>query len=334
MNATIIIINHNGQDLLARSVPAALGAARRASGDHAVLVADDASTDDSIELLCRQFPEVRVLALPKRGFGAACNAGVEAAETDVALLLNNDVVVSPDFLEPLLDDLAKPAVFAAGCKFLNPDGSLTDALGNRTSGRWQGGLLYIHHETKPELLTRTCPQLYANGGGMAFRRDRWLELGGFDPLFRPLYWEDVDIGYRAWGRGWRVLYEPASVVYHDQGSTMARLHRPAQIELMSAKNAILFAWKNLLDSRLLRRALAAQARWTVDDVLIGGLPNRTKALWWAFRQLGPACRARAAARRERVIRDEEILALASGEAAEQDAKVLPYGPPSGAGGRA
>jgi GT2 family glycosyltransferase len=277
-----------------------------------VVVADDASTDDSADFVLRRFPEAKVLALPKGGFGAACNTAVAQADTDIAVILNNDVVVTPDFLEPLLEDLAGADVFSVGCKFLNPDGSLTHALGNRTSGAWRNGLLYVHHETRPDLLGETCPQLYPNGGGMAFWRDKWMRLGGFDPLFRPLYWEDVDIGYRAWGRGWKVLYEPVSVVYHDQGSTMGRLHRPAHIELMSAKNAVLFAWKNLLDSRFFRQTVAAQARWVVDDVLIGGLPNRMAALWWAFRQLGQACRARAAEQRERVRSDEEILALASG----------------------
>jgi GT2 family glycosyltransferase len=311
MKATIIIINHNGCDLLARSVPAALEAAGKAGG-HPVFVADDASTDDSIGFLCKAFPEVRVLALPRGGFGAASNAAVEASETEAALLLNSDVVVTPGFLGPLLEGLARPEVFAVGCKFLNPDGSLTDALGNRTSGRWEGGRLHLHHETRPERLERTCPQLYPNGGGMAFRRDKWLALGGFDPLFRPFYWEDVDLGYRAWGRGWQVLYEPGSVVYHDQGSTMSRVHRKAQVELMSAKNAVLFAWKNLLDPRLFRVALAAQARWAADDVLIGGLPSRTRALWRALRQLPEACRARVKAQQERVRTDEEILALSSG----------------------
>jgi len=314
MKATVIVINHNGRDLLAESVPAALAAARH-GGRHPIMVADDASTDDSVEFVRRQFPEVRVLALPKGGFGAACNAAVAAAETEAAVLLNNDVVVRQDFLDPLLADLGEPDVFAVGCKFLNPDGSLTDALGNRTSGRWERGLLHIHHETRGEQLRETSPQLYPNGGGMAFWRDKWGALGGFDPLFRPLYWEDVDIGYRAWGRGWRVLFEPASVVYHDQGSTMARLHRPAHIELMSAKNAVLFAWKNLLDVGMFGEALAAQARWAADDVLIGGTPSRTAALWWAFRQLGRAARARAATARERVRSDCEILALAAGGAA-------------------
>jgi GT2 family glycosyltransferase len=313
MKATIIIINHNGCDLLARSVPAAVEASDKAGG-HPVVVADDGSTDDSIAFLCRAFPDVKVLALPRRGFGATCNAGVAAAETEVAVLLNNDVVVTPPFLEPLLADLAQSDVFAVGCMFLNPDGSLTHALGNRTSGRWQSGLLQLEHETRPERLERTCPQLYPNGGGMAFWRDKWQALGGFDPLYHPFYWEDVDLGYRAWGLGWRVLYEPASVVYHDQGSTMKRVHRAPHIELMSAKNAVLFTWRNLLDGRLFRRALAAQARWAADDVLIGGPPHRTRALRRALGQLPQACRARAKEQRERVRSDEGILALSSGDA--------------------
>lgn len=311
MRTTLILVNYNGRDLLAQSVPAALEAARRAGG-HPVMVADDHSSDDSIEFLCRRYPEVRVLALPKVGFGGACNAAVEAAETEAAVLLNNDVVVTPGFLPPLLADLAQPDVFAVGCRFLNPDGSLTNALGNRTAGEWRGGLLHIHHETRLEMLRQTCPQLYANGGGMAFRRDRWLALGGFDPLFRPFYWEDADIGYRAWGRGWRVLFEPASTVYHDQGSTMGRVHKPPHIELMSAKNAVLFVWKNLLDLRLFHRALNAQASWAADDVLIGGLPNRTAALWRAFRQLREARRARAREQRQRIRSDQEIIALSAG----------------------
>ena len=310
MKTTLIIVNHNGRDLLEASVPAALEAARRA-GRHPVMVADDGSTDDSIEFLCRRFPEVRVVALPKRGFGAVCNGGVAAADTETAVLLNNDAIVSPDFLGPLLQDLAQPDVFAVGCKFLNPDGSLTDTVGNRTSGEWRGGLLHIHHETRPERLAHTCRQLYANGGGMAFSRQKWLALGGFDPLYLPIYWEDADLGYRAWSRGWVVLYEPASVVFHDQGSTMKRLHRPPRIELISTKNALLFCWRNLLEPSLFRRAIAAQARWTADDVLIGTPPNRTAALWLALRQLRQACRGRAEERRERVRSDQEILALAT-----------------------
>ncbi len=312
MTAALIIVNHNGRDLLAESVPAALAAARRSEG-HEVVVADDGSSDGSVAFVRDSFPNAKTLALPRGGFGATCNTAAAAAKSEIAVLLNSDVIVASDFLQPLLDDLTERDVFAVGCEFLNPDGTLTNALGNRTSGEWHGGLLRIHHETRPERLTETCPQLYANGGGMAFWRDKWLELGGFDPLFRPFYWEDVDIGYRAWGRGWRVLFEPRSTVYHNQGSTMGRLYSPAHIELMSAKNGILFAWKNLQNAASLRRAMAAQARWAADDVLIGGLPPRTAALWRALRQLGQACRARARERRARLRSDADILSASAGE---------------------
>jgi hypothetical protein len=77
---------------------------------------------------------------------------------------------------------------------------------------------------------------------------------------------------------------------------------------------VLFAWKNLLDGRQFRQAAAAQARWAADDVLIGGVPNRMGALWWAFIQLGQACSARVRERRPRVRSDVEILAAARGEA--------------------
>jgi GT2 family glycosyltransferase len=307
VRATLIIANYNGRELLTRSVPAVLEAARRA-GDHTVVVADDGSTDDSVCYLATSFPDVRVLAFPHRGFGETCNAAVAAATTEAAVLLNSDVTVSPDFLTPLIEGLSTSDVFAAGCKFLNPDGSLTGTLGNRTSCQWLRGMLQVRHETDPSRLTETCPQLYANGGAMAVSRERWLSLGGFDPLYRPFYWEDTDIGYRAWGRGWRVLYEPGSVVFHDQGSTVKRFHERRYVELMSARNAVLFTWKNLLDPLLFRRTLAAQARWAGDDVLIGGLPPRTGALLAALRRLPEAARARRREQRERVVSDVEILA--------------------------
>ncbi len=312
MQATLIIANYNGRDLLAKSVPAALEAARR-SGEHRVVVADDGSSDGSAAFVRERYPAVSVLELRRGGFGATCNTAVGEADTEAVVLLNSDAVVGRDFLEPLLAGLASREVFSVGCKFVNPDGSTRDALGNRTCGRWEGGLLQIQHETRDGRLTRTCAQLYANGAAMAFEREKWVALGGFDPLYRPFYWEDVDLGYRAWGRGWQVLYEPASVVVHEQGSTVKREHRAAQIELMSAKNAVLFSWKNLLEPGLLRRALCAQARWATDDVLIGAAPNRTAALWRALRQLGEAGRRRGEEQRARVRSDEEIVAMAAGD---------------------
>jgi O-antigen biosynthesis protein len=313
MQAALIIINHNGRQLLERGLPGVVEAAAHAGG-HAVAVADDGSTDDSLSFVSTTFPEVSFQAYPKRGFGATCNRAVAEAETEAVVLLNSDIVVAPDFLDPLLAGLAQPDVFAVSGKFLNPDGSLTYTLGNRTSGEWRRGLLYLHHETEAEQLQTTVPQLYANGGAIAVRRDWWQQLGGFDGLYAPFYWEDADLGYRAWGRGWRVLYEPASVVYHEQGATIGQVHRAPEIELISARNALLFAWKNLLEGRGFARAVAAQARWTADDVLIGGLPNRGAALRAALRRLPMVAGRRRQEQRARVVTDGEILARAKGEA--------------------
>jgi hypothetical protein len=104
------------------------------------------------------------------------------------------------------------------------------------------------------------------------------------------------------------------VLFRSQGGTIGKLFRPYHVELTSARNAILFAWKNLLDPRRLRRMSAAQARWAADDVLIGGLPPRTRALWAALRRLRAAARRRAQEQRERVLSDAAILSRTKGEA--------------------
>ena len=79
-------------------------------------------------------------------------------------------------------------------------------------------------------------------------RNRYLELGGFDPLYHPLYYEEIDLSYRALKRGWEVRYEPESIAYHKVQSTITRQKKRRQIGWISARNNYLFVWKNILDS--------------------------------------------------------------------------------------
>ena len=273
-----------------------------------MIVVDDASGDGSWDYVASAFPGVHLLRSEGQGFGAACNTGVRVAENGLVLLLNNDIRPAPDFLSPLPAHFEHPEVFAVGCKFLRADGSLRGALGNRTRGEWCQGQLHLHHEMEETRLRKTCPQLYANGGAMAVRRDRFFLLGGFDSLYRPFYWEDVDLSYRAWKRGWRVLYEPASVVYHEQAASTGRLHRPQYVQAISHKNGLLFLWKNLHQRPRLAEHLARLPRWLADDILIEGEFVRARALLLALTQLDEAAVRRAAAARGAFLSDEEVLA--------------------------
>ncbi|NIM06135.1 MAG: glycosyltransferase, partial [Armatimonadetes bacterium] len=137
--ATVIIPTYNGRALLERCLSALLSSIEKAGGNHKVLVVDDASTDGTAEYLAQTFPSVEVLSLQRSGFGRAVNSGVMQAKSDAVVLLNNDVVVEPDFLKALLEPLQEPDVFAVGAKFLSGEGKLDHVLGNRTRGLWRRG---------------------------------------------------------------------------------------------------------------------------------------------------------------------------------------------------
>jgi GT2 family glycosyltransferase len=87
--------------------------------------------------------------------------------------------------------------------------------------------------------------LDAGGGCAAFRRTYFAELNGFDPLFRPGYFEDVDLSYRAWMRGWRIIFEPNSVIYHREGATLQDRSRETRFRTLLARNQVLFTLKNV-----------------------------------------------------------------------------------------
>ena len=273
---------------------------------------DDASTDGTVEYLRESFPTVELLPLQKSGFGRATNSGVMHAQTDAVVLLNNDVVVEPDFLKALLDALSEPNVFAVGAKFLSGEGTLEYVLGNRTRGFWRQGMLDLFHETDPANLTARVPQLYAQGGGMACWRQQYIDLGGFDTLYEPFYWEDVDLSYRAWKRGWRVLYEPNAVCRHYQSQTTERDFRTRYLQNISLRNAYLFHWKNLTDKRLLARHLALLPRRVADDVLIGGARSEFTAFAAALNRLRQAAARRVVEKSFAAISDREVLERANG----------------------
>jgi GT2 family glycosyltransferase len=94
--------------------------------------------------------------------------------------------------------------------------------------------------------TRTDPA-YACGGAMAFRRSEFLSLGGFDPLYAPFYWEDVDLSYRARKRGRRILHVADARVDHDHGRTIGERFEPRRIAEIYERNRLIFTWKNLTD---------------------------------------------------------------------------------------
>jgi GT2 family glycosyltransferase/glycosyltransferase involved in cell wall biosynthesis len=306
--ATIVIPNWNGRDLLEKYLPSVLAAAERVPGS-IVLVVDNGSTDGSAQFVRDNFPSVQLLPLQKNlGFGGGSNAGFHAAKHDIVVLLNSDMRVEPDFLAPLLAGFTDPQVFSVACQIFFSDPNKIREETGLTETWWQGGAIRVRHRIDPKI-TGLFPCAYGGGGSCAFDRKKFLELGGFDELLAPFYMEDTDIGYLAWKRGWKNLYQPASVVYHEHRGTIGKKFSAAYIQGVLQKNFLLFTWKNIHQWDRLISHFAYTWTGALFTWLAGESPERGSfmGLLRAYLQLPDALAARARARHLSVISDTEAL---------------------------
>jgi GT2 family glycosyltransferase len=292
-SASLVIPNWNGRDLLERFLPSWIEAIANHPGSEIIIV-DNGSTDGSAEWLRARFPEVQVLALERNlGFGGGSNAGFEAARNDIVVLLNSDMRVEPDFLAPLLSGFTDEKVFAVSCQIFLGDRTRRREETGLTQAWWRDGALRVTHVNDPQV-DRIFPCFYGGGGSCAFDRRKFLSLGGFDELLAPFYLEDTDLGFQAWKRGWKILYQPASIVHHEHRGTIGRTFSAAHIESILQKNYALWAWKNIHGWNRLGAHL-------LSSVLRGG------GILRAFRQLPGALRSRMRAHSLAVVSDSEAF---------------------------
>ncbi len=251
--ASLIISTWNGRHLLETCLPKVLRAVEEAGGDHEVIVVDDASRDDTVAYVKREFPQVRLLSLRRNlRFAGANNAAARIARGEFLVFLNNDMLVEPDFLDPLLRPFRDPSVFAVTAHIHMPPTRVAGHEVRETGlvrARFEDGMFVLRHEETAA--QEPVPVIYAGGGSSAWRRDRFFELGCFDRLFRPFYFEDLDVSYRAQKAGWKVLFAPGSHMVHQHRQTNnPRNFRPEYVERMFGKNNLLFTWKVLTDQGL------------------------------------------------------------------------------------
>ncbi len=306
--ATVVIPNWNGRDLLEKYLPSVI-AALSGNAANEVLVVDNGSSDGSAEFIRRNFPEVRLLALERNlGFGGGSNAGVRAANNDIVVLLNTDMRVDEGFLTPLLAGFTDERVFAVSCQIQFSDPAKRREETGLTQGWWEEGGLRVGHRVDEEIRD-LYPCFYGGGGSCALDRRKFLELGGFDELLAPFYLEDTDLGYQAWKRGWKVLYQPRSVVYHEHRGTIGKRFTEAQIQAVLHKNFILFAWKNIHEWPRLGAHFFFTYAGALVSTLFGDSPRRASmsGLGRAFRQLAGAMKSRWKARSLAVVSDTEAF---------------------------
>ncbi len=240
---SIVIPNWNGAALLAKNLPAVLTAA---GPETEVIVVDDGSRDNSREVvreLAGRFENLKLIVQKKNsGFSSAVNAGVSKARGEIVVLLNTDVRPENNFLQYLPADFGDDRIFAVG--FLDRSyekGRIVER--GRAVGRFARGFL-MHNlgEIKPGV------SLWANGGSGAFHRRKWQDLGGLDTILDPFYGEDLDLGYRAWKSGYRIIFDPRIVVghFHEEGPIRGHFS-PFYRRAVAFRNQNIIVWKDITD---------------------------------------------------------------------------------------
>lgn len=297
---SVVIPNYNGRDLLLRYL---LGVQKSFSDTCDLLVVDDSSTDDSLEILKMNFPDVRVIGREKNGgFSHAVNDGIRASAGDFVLLLNSDVEVIPGLLEVLLPLFDDEEVFSVSPSVILPHMNNLDE-GAKT-GRWHHGMFYPDQK---QGVTDIIPSLYTTGCAAVYRKSMLDALGGFDEAYSPFYWEDADLGYRAWKRGWKSLYQPAGVVYHQHSASISNI-RKSFTDRIKSRNSLFFIWRNIDD----RQIINAHRSWLPMILTRRGAAGDTPFLkgWYdAYLHRHEASAARFADSQNRKLSDKEIFQI-------------------------
>jgi GT2 family glycosyltransferase len=287
---SIVIPTWNGLALLTEFMPSVYAALSNYPGPWECLIVDDGGSDETAQQSPVLFPWARCLRREQNGgFSAAANSGFAGASHDLVLLLNNDISVESDFLLPLVKHFQPEpggsflTLFAAVSLQINPTG------GDESNPPFDGcrGLCFVRGELRLTCQTKGSdrggpprPSALANGGCTLFSRAKVAEIGGFCPLFNPFYFEDAELSVQALRRGWRITFEPRSIVHHRPNSTtVRRSSKSATI----VRNEFFFQWLLLDTAKFWAVHLACVAPRLMSRTLQRRF-EYARGLWLAFRR--------------------------------------------------
>jgi GT2 family glycosyltransferase len=321
--ASLIVVTYNSAATLPAFFTALAAAGDR---DVEVIVVDNASRDGTAALARRLWPGARVIASADNlGFGRACNLGARAARGDLLIFLNPDVYVTPGWLATLARHLAERPDAAIICPQTWEPGAIDQGLGARDQGDTGAGRQGDGAISPQPLATSPQPPTAAvtppveesaavPGCAMMISRRAWEALGGFDEQIF-LYWEDIELCWRAWLLGWCVLSDLEAAVVHERGGSgggggwdaeRAKNSLYTYLKLMRWRRVVPFATRLALVS--LAKAATGRGRglgaaWAWNWRNLGGTLARRREI--ARRRRGdPAALERLAAAHERRQRRE------------------------------
>jgi len=251
---SIIIPNFNGEQILPRALASATEAVRAYAGPSEIIVVDDASQDNSIDLISHNFPDIKLIRHAKnKGFSEAILSGVQAAVHPIVILLNSDVYPDRHFIDPLIRWFDREDTFSVSPLILDLDGNPSRVSWNLVKlirGEIRSSSWDLANALELMRKRQSLKSLFAAGGSAAIRKEMFLQLGGFLSIYHPFYYEDRDLGTRAWKLGWKTYFEPESKVVHDHSSTIKRFFPGKKTKIIRRRNRLFYLWLHLSTPRL------------------------------------------------------------------------------------
>ena len=257
----VAIVNYNTVDDLRECL-----ATVRAAHATEIVLKDNGSTDGSVEMVEREFPEVRVLASRDNpGYGAASNQAIAACRAPYVLLLNSDVLLARDTLDVLADHLdANPRAAIVGPRLHNPDGTLQRSAHGfprpmtlRPIVRRIPGLRDRSLLTWPHASPRVVK--WVKGCALAIRRSAFDAVRGFDPEFF-MYFEETDLCFRLIAAGWEIHFTPATVIVHKGGTSTSQARAEMALQFYASMRQFYHRHYREPDLRRLDAVLRVQTR--------------------------------------------------------------------------
>ena len=249
----LVIPNYNGFALISKNIPTIVDIFKKRS-DVEIIIVDDASRKEEV-LNLENFLAQNTFPIPvglikhsvNQGFSSAVDTGAFSKESDYIFFLNSDAVPENDSLDILLAHFEKnPKLFAVGCmdKSIEPEGVV---LRGRGIASWGRGML-IHAKGDVDQGNDT---FWVSGGSSIVDSKKFKKIEGFDRIFNPFYWEDIDLSYRAQKAGFEIIFEKKCIVEHRHEEGAIKKHyKKKKINTIAYRNQFIFLWKNITDNSL------------------------------------------------------------------------------------
>lgn len=285
MKIDVVIPNYNGAKIIKKNLPEVVSVFDRHK-DTKFIVVDDASNPEDkkdLYMLLSKMNNPKIVLLENEknhGFATTVNRGVSYSDADLVVLLNSDVVPEKGFIDDVPEKFKEnPTLFGIGCMDKSiENGSVV--LRGRGIGRWKKGFV-VH--TRGEVDKSST--FWISGGSSIIRREIFLKLKGFDEIYNPFYWEDIDLSYRAQKSGYEIYFDNKIVVkhLHEEGAIKSNFKK-SYVKKIAFRNQLIFIWKNISTSRLFIThllflpILILKSIFKNDQAIVGGFFMATKKL--------------------------------------------------------